>query len=614
MALGSSLGRNSWILGMRVVTTLVLCLLAVGLWAVVSRQSDAPVPASPSSESDDALPSATGDWPAGANPARQLVTPPADHPISPHILVLEDEHSAPLPGRTVVLWAEAWSTKVQTDDSGEALVPQDAPRFVNVSVPVPLFLTQPVTFEVVPGGTTRVVVQATIDIIMGIVHDPQGHAVEGVAVCGSKLAVVTAADGSFCMPRYDESPSDGESLYCSKDGYQPLQAALIAWGSRGVTLTLAPLATVDLSVRRISDGTPVRRFFAQRGHVEGDRVQWSKKVYNNGHDSIQLADLLDGRNTVRVWPGTTADWGATSIDLEVFAGMRALRARVDVPPSQHFEVTVLDERGHPIDDAFVALEEWQGIGAPPAEVVSDASRHRWRETNASLTDPDGKTTLTGGADGSYIRVEKAGYCPARLRVSRLANRSAITLHPLLRGSVVGTESVVRILRACNWASISIEFISTATTSSVATGWHEGGNTAEVPPGDYLVVAAGIVQGDRSVLRCSVGLGRFSVDRTGWTLNVDAMRNEWLFGVVRAQVVCDSVPVANKTIRLKPMMPREGRPTSAAPVFVTDEFGAACFVADAGQYSVVMTSDRQRSGTLSVPGQGNEVSNALVVLR
>jgi hypothetical protein len=481
-------------------------------------------------------------------------------------------------------------------------------------VPVPLFLTQPVTFEVVPGGTTRVVVQAAIDTIMGVVHDPQGHAVEGVAVCGSKLAVVTAADGSFCMPRYDESPSEGESLYCSKDGYQSLQAALIAWGSRGVTLTLAPLATVDLSVRRASDGTPIRRFFAQRGHIEGDRIQWSKKVYNNGHDSILLADLMDGRNTIRVWPGTTADWGATSIDLEVFAGMRALQARVDAPPSQHFEVTVLDEQGSPIDDAFVALEEWQGIGAPPADVVSDASRHRWRETNSSLTGPDGNTTLSGRADGSHIRVEKAGYCPARLLVSRLPNRSAITLYPLLRGSVVGTESVVRILRACDWANISIEFVSTATKSVVATGWHEGGSTAELPPGDYLVVAAGIVKADRSVLRCSVGLGRFSVDRTGWTLNVDGMRNEWLFGVVRAKVVCGSVPVANKMIRLKPTTPREGSSTSAAPVFVTDEFGAACFVADAGQYSVVVTSDRQRSGTLSVPGQGDEVSNALVVLR
>jgi hypothetical protein len=403
---------------MRVAPLLVLvCVPALCLWVAFSHRTE-DIEQEPGGGRHEAVASdATVDGATTGVLLRQSVTAAPDSRVdiasSGHRLVLENDLSDRLPHCQLTLWGDSWSRQVHTDKLGCVHVPQGAPRLLNVSVSVPLVLKAPLQFEVVAEGITKVVVRSILDTITGLVLDPQGVPIEDAAVCASEVSVTTSSSGLFSVPRFSESPHDGEALYCSKDGYQSLRALKVAWGTRGVVLTMSRLATVSLSVRRVADGTPVRNFVAQSGRQVGKRFQWASPVRSNGQDHLQMVNIEDGVSVLRVWPGVAADWAPASAEITVHEGSRSYQVCVDAQRSRSFEVVVKDDSGNPVEGAHVAIEEWAGISEPSSAVVSDASRHQWRELISSRSTADGKAIGALGSDACYVRVECNGYASAR---------------------------------------------------------------------------------------------------------------------------------------------------------------------------------------------------------
>ncbi|MGK0433030.1 MAG: hypothetical protein ACJA0V_002174 [Planctomycetota bacterium] len=368
-----------------------------------------------------------------------------------------------------------------------------------------------------------------------------------------------------------------------------------------------------MSVRRGTDGAPVRSFVAQSGRLVGKRFQWAAPVRNNDQDHLQLVNIEDGVTVLRVWPGAAADWSPGGAEVTVHEGSRSYQVCVDAQPSRSFEVVVQDASGDPVEDAHVAIEEWAGLGEPSAAVVSDASRHQWRELISSRSNADGKAVGALGSDACYVRVERNGYETARRCVSTYVASVTVALRKKCEGSVIGVESILALLQAGGWQGVSIDLVAPTTTSVRASVWNKGLKAASVARGDYLMVASGIVREGQSQYRQTVNLGAIRIDRPDWVINVEAMRNDWRFGVIRAHFVCEGVPVAKRVIRLVREAPGDCLITTMAPVVVTDEHGFAVFAVASGDYAISLAGQSQ-TGSINVPGRGDEVTDLALTLK
>jgi hypothetical protein len=128
-----------------------------------------------------------------------------------------------------------------------------------------------------------------------------------------------------------------------------------------------------------------------------------------------------------------------------------------------------------------------------------------------------------------------------------------------------------------------------------------------------MVASGVVREGQSQYRQTVNLGTIRVDRPDWVINVEAMRNDWRFGVIRAHFVCEGLPVAKRVVRLVREAPGDCLITTMAPVVVTDEQGFSVFAIASGDYAISLAGMSQ-TGSISVPGRGAEVTDLALILK
>lgn len=132
------------------------------------------------------------------------------------------------------------------------------------------------TWEIAAGAAPfDIVVDANPPAITGLVTDPLGAPLEGVAVQPvrreSYMGAVPCsdADGRFAVRRWTTDRSEPHRLALTKPGYRALSTEPIAWGTAELRFVLQPARELDLLVIDADDGAPVETF--------GVRVLWESR-------------------------------------------------------------------------------------------------------------------------------------------------------------------------------------------------------------------------------------------------------------------------------------------------------------------------------------------------